>query len=75
MLSYCLARQHLHVSSGGLVAVGNQQHPVAGMKGTHSPGPGMDGFAGGRRRRHNDNDNNDEDDDDDELYLYSTLHT
>ncbi|CAL8326381.1 unnamed protein product [Arctogadus glacialis] len=50
MLSYCLARQHLHVSSGGGggVAVGNQQNPAAGMKGgppPPSPGLGTDGFA------------------------------
>ncbi|CAL8317170.1 unnamed protein product [Gadus morhua 'NCC'] len=49
MLSYCLARQHLHVASGGGgVAVGNQQNPAAGMKGGPSPGPGTDGFAESR---------------------------
>ena len=69
MLSYCLARQHLHVASGGGgVAVGNQQNPAAGMKGGPSPGPGTDGFAGqvGRRRQRTENDNKDEDDEDDE---------
>ncbi|KAK0145310.1 Zinc finger protein GLIS1 [Merluccius polli] len=45
MLSYCLARQHLHASTGSGVAVGNPQNSLAGMKGNHSLMSGIDGFA------------------------------
>lgn len=46
MLSYCLARQHLHVSMGSAVAVCNTQESLVGMKGDHSAMSGIDGFAG-----------------------------
>lgn len=65
MLSYCLARQHLHVSTGSAVAVGNPQESLARMKGDHSTTvSGIDGFAGVRRHHHRNNDSQNNGDND-----------